>query len=405
MKSKLLTSALAILLTLATSSREARCQDFTTWGKIIGFRPDTPVQEKLQGRPASAGGDRWKMMKIERSRGNLFLHSASLVVNKLPAFEGKTMTTQAFFRHIRTHLNELFDPAKATFALENPEEKTAWETEGAEGVVVKLVNKATGSEHAFLTGEVTGDRCVLATITGSRTATEPLVSGIVQLSITGATPMEGCVIQIRSAIRPTSAPTNEDEWKVAEAFSGLWMDALEGVRKFVKDHDGTSAPELTPPTLANVAWNVIAKTLHVPSVPWAGIEGTWQSIEKEQRFRIEFEGDTACTLIERNRTGQELRIALPVQLGEDPKNGYVIERPNDREDVLEFYDFKPAVRAAILERKAEPSKLTLKRNSKGHLIGMWYNFTISRDSSGALQELKQASKSPPRMYEFKPVGE
>lgn len=405
MKWNALTSALAITLMLASLQGTAHSQDFTTWAKIIGFRPDTPVQEKLQARPPGASGDRWKVMKLERSRGNLFMHSAALVVNKLPAFEGKTMTQQAFFRYLRTHMGELFDPAKASLVLDNPEEKTAWETDGAEGVVIKLTSKLSGAEHAFMTGEVTGDRCVLMTITGSRTATEPLVSGVVQLSVTGATPMEGCMIQIRSAFRPTSAPTNDDEWKVAESFGGVWIDLLEGVRRFVKDHDGASTPELTPPTLANVPWNAVAKTLHVPSVAWAGIEGSWQSMEKEQRFRIEFEGDTACTFIERNKQGQELRIALPVQLGEDPKNGYVIERPNDREDVLEFYDFKPAVRASIMEKKPEPSKLTLKRNSKGHLIGMWYNFTISRDSSGALQELKQPSKTPPRMYEFRPVGE
>lgn len=405
MKWNALTLALAFFVMLATSTVPTAAQDFTSWAKIIGFRPETAVQEKLQTRPAGASGDRWKMMKLERSRGNLFMHSAALMVTKLPAIEGKTMTQQALLRYVRTHLGGMIDPAKATVTLDNPEEKAAWETDGAEGVVIKVLNKTSGAEHAFVAGEVSGDRCVLMTITGSRTNTEPLVSGIVQLSVTGASPLEGCLVQIRSAFRPTSAPTNADEWKVAESFAGVWMEALEGVRRFVKDHDGTSVPELTPPTLANVAWNAIAKTLHVPSVAWTGIEGTWQSIEKEQRFRIEFEGDTACTFIERNRTGQELRISLPVQLGEDPKNGYVIERPNDREDVLEFYDFKPGVRAGILEKKPEPSRLTLKRNSKGNLIGMWYNFTISRDSSGSLQELKQPSKVPARMYEFRPVGE
>lgn len=405
MKLNVLTSALASLLVLAALPETAQAQEFSTWAKVIGFRPDTPVQEKLQARPPGPSGDRWKMMKIERSRGNLFMQSASLPVNKMPALEGKTLTTQTFFRHLRVHLADWFDPAKATLTLDNPEEKKAWETDGAEGVVIKLVNKKSGASHAFLVAEVTGERCVLMTITGTQTNTEPLVSGIIQLSLAGATPMDGCVVQVRAAFRPTSAPTNDDEWKVAESFGSLWIDLIEGIRKFVKDHDGSSIPELTPPTLANVPWTSVAKSLHVPGVAWAGIEGTWQSIEKEQRFRIEFEGDTACTLIERNRQGQELRLALPVGLGEDPKNGYVIERPNDREDVLEFYDFKPAVIASIIERKPEPSKLTLKRNSKGHLIAMWYNFTISRDSSGALQELKQASKSPPRMYEFRPVGE
>ena len=405
MKSKLLTPRLATVLLLALLPTLAGAQEFSTWAKLISFRADTPTQEKLQARPPNAKGERWKTLKIERARGNVFLQSVSLVVNKLPASEGKTMTSQSLFRYLRSHMGELFDPAQVGFTLDSAEDKAPWGTDNGEGVVVKFLEKSSNIEHTFLAGEVTGDRCTLATLAGASAPSESLVSGNVQFSVTGASPMDGCVVQVRAAFRPTAAPTADDEWRVAEQFGQVWLNLIEGVRRFVKANNGDCAPELLPPTMANVPWNIVAKPLHQPSEAWVGIEGTWQSTEKEQRFRIEFAGDSACELIERNRTGKELRVQLPVQVAADPKNGYVIERPNDREDVLEFYDFKPATRAGILEKKPEPSKLTLKRNSKGNLIGMWYNFTITRDAGGNVTELKQSSKMPARMYEFRPVAD
>ncbi len=405
MKSKSLSPLLILVAWLASLSGLAHAQEFSTWSKLISFRPDAPIQEKLQTRPPGANGDRWKTLKIERARGNVFMHSVSLVVNKLPASEGKTMTSQALFRYVRTHLGELLDPTKVTFSIDSAEDKAPWTSDKPEGVVVKFSNKTAGTDYGFLAADVTSDHCTFTSIAGANAPSQSLVSGNVQINVTGASPMDGCIVQVRSAYRPTAAATLEDEWKVAEQFGQVWLNLIEGVRRFVEANNGDSAPALTPPTLASVAWNVVAKPLHQPSESWAGLEGTWQSTEKEQRFRIEFAGDSACDLIERNRQGKELRISLPVQLAADPKNGYVIERPNDREEVLEFYEFKPITRAGILEKKPEPSKLVLKRNSKGNLIGMWYNFTISRDASGSVKELKQASVSPARMYEFRPVAD
>lgn len=391
---------LSVLFLLAALPGGARAEDFTNWAKLISFRPDTKVQEKLQGRKADAEGNRYKTLHIERARGNLFMQSAGLAITKMPAVEGKPMTMAALFRRVRGHFEDFVDQDKMKFALENPEEKAVWDSDSGEGTVVKFTEVASGVDHPMMMSESTSEHLILSTLAGTKSPTQQLVSGHVWIGVVTATPLEGCVLQVRAAFRPTMAATYEDEWKVAEVFGSVWIGMLEKVRKFVKEQSGDSLPELIPPTMAYVPWNTVSKSFHQPTQAWIGVEGTWRSTDKDQRFRIEFHGDSSCDLVERNAKGKELRVTLPVIASEDAKAGYTIERPNDRDEVLEFYDFKPGTRTAILERKPEPSKLVLKRNSKGRLVGNWYGFSISRDASGNLQEIKQPSKMAAKIFEF-----
>jgi hypothetical protein len=171
----------------------------------------------------------------------------------------------------------------------------------------------------------------------------------------------------------------------------------------VKQHDGDSIPELLPPTVTVVPWNSVAKAFHQPTSPWVGIEGTWVSTDK--RFRLEFQSEASVDFIETNRSGKEIRMTCPVSRGEGEKVTHIIERANDNEDLLSFYEFKPSVRTAIMDRKPEPSKMILSRNTKGKLVGSWYGLAISRDVYGNLQEIKSPTKSTPHVYEFNPVGD
>lgn len=394
--------ALTRLLTLIPCclmfSHHAGAQDLASWAKVISFRPETKVQETLQARPADAAGVRFKTLHIERARGNLFLHSVTLPITKLPAGDGKAMTMGALLRKVRGSMAEMMDETKLKISFPSAEEKAQWATDNGEASLATFGSVASGMSYSFMLGEATSEHITLTTVAESNATTEKLVSGLVWIGVSSASPLDGCVLRVQSAFRPTQAATHDDEWKVAEAFGAVWIEFVDRVRAFVQDNSGTTLPELTPPTMAYLPWTSVAKNFHTPTVAWAGVEGTWKSTEREQRFRIEFHGDSSCDLIERNSKGKELRITLSVIT--DPKEGYIIERPNDRDEVLEFYDFQPGTRTAILERKPEPSKLVLKRNSKGRLVGNWYGFSISRDVTGALTDIKQPSKMAPKMFEF-----
>ena len=376
----------------------ASAQDLASWAKIISFRPETKVQETLQARPADAAGVRYKTLHIERARGNLFLQSVTLPITKLPAGDGKAMTMGALLRKMRGTMAEMMDDSKLKISFPSVEDKAQWAADNGEASVATFSSVAGGVNYAFMLGEATSEHITLMTVADSASPTEKLVSGLVWIGVSSASPLDGCVLKVQTAFRPTQAATHDDEWKVAEAYGAVWIEFVDRVRAFVQANSGATLPELTPPTMAYLPWTSVAKNFHTPTVAWAGVEGTWRSTEREQRFRIEFHGDSSCDLIERNNKGKELRITLSVIT--DPKEGYIIERPNDRDEVLEFYDFQPGTREAILERKPEPSKLVLKRNSKGRLVGNWYGFSISRDVGGNLTEIKQPSKMSPKMFEF-----
>ena len=376
----------------------AGAQDLASWAKIISFRPETKVQETLQARPADAAGVRYKTLHIERARGNLFLQSVTLPITKLPAGDGKAMTMGALLRKMRGTMAEMMDDSKLKISFPSVEEKAQWAADNGEASVATFSSVAGGVNYAFMLGEATSEHITLMTLADSASPTEKLVSGQVWIGVSSASPLDGCVLRVQTAFRPTQAATHDDEWKVAEAYGAVWIEFVDRVRAFVQANSGATLPEITPPTMAYLPWTSVAKNFHTPTIAWAGVEGTWRSTEREQRFRIEFHGDSSCDLIERNNKGKELRITLSVIT--DPKEGYIIERPNDRDEVLEFYDFQPGTREAILERKPEPSKLVLKRNSKGRLVGNWYGFSISRDVGGNLTEIKQPSKMSPKMFEF-----
>jgi hypothetical protein len=405
MTSRAIHCFLTVLTCSVCLTAVSHAEDLGAWAKIISFRPETKVQEKLQARPADAAGNRYKTLHIERARGNLFLHSTGLAITKMPASEGRPMAMAALMRYMRGHLDEFVDPAKFKTTFETPEEQKQWAADASEGSVVRFTTSGSASEYAFMLSESTTEHLTLTTVASSKSATERLVSGNVWISIATASPLEGCILRVRSAFRPTLAATHDDEWKVAEDFSALWVDFTDRVRSFVQSHSGDSLPELLPPTLANVPWTSVAKSFHQPTQAWAGVEGMWRSVDREQRFRIEFLGDSSCDFIERNSKGVELRMNLPVIMAADPKDGFTIERPNDRDEVMEFYDFKPGARMRIMELKPEPSKLVLKRNSKGRLLGNWYGFSITSDASGQVSALKQPSTMSAKLFEFVQAAE
>lgn len=396
-----ISSRIAILLACGLGlASSLSAQDLSAWAKVISFRPETKVQEKMQARPADPDGTRYKTLHIERARGDLFLQNVSLAVLKMPAAEGKPMTMAALLRRVRTGFEEFVDPAKFKAAFASAEEKAQWASDTGEGSQVTITNTVTGTAYPFSLGEATTEHVILNTMASTNSPMEKLASGQIWIGVGSASPLDGCVVQVRAAFRPAAAATHDDEWKVAEEFGTLWISFIDRVRAFIEANSGACLPQMMPPTMAYVPWDMVAKRFHTPSQAWAGVEGLWRSTEKEQRFRLEFTSDGSCDLIERNSKGKELRMTVPMLPGEEGKGGYVIERPNDREEVLEFFDFAPALRAAILEKKPEPSRLTLKLNSKGRLVGNWYGFSISRNAAGALTDVKQPSKMPPRQFEF-----
>jgi hypothetical protein len=390
---------------LGLISGVSNAQDFSPWVRLLSYRPDSAVQEKVQNRPADAAGNRWRILKVERARGDLFLQLNSLVIDKMPALGGKVLSFAGLLKHIRTELPNLADTTVSTLKLEDEKDAEVWKSESAPGLIL-----ATGPAGAaetnlgLLLAESSASHATLVTTIKGGTS-DAAISGNIQLTITPASPLDGCVLQIRAAYRPAAAATTADEQLLADASMAAWAKLLTKVQAFVEANSGTCLPSLGSTSLIRTPWKSVAKAFHRPEEEWSDLDGLWVTTDREKRFRVNFLSDTSCEFIERNREGKELRLTLPLTLNSDPKLGYVIDRPNDQQEVLEFLGFKAELRLAIIDRKPEPSRLTLKKNSKGKLVANWYGLAISRDALGSLQELKQPSKTPPKIFELSPSAE
>ena len=399
-----------LLAGVLTATTKAGAVSLTDWATLVSFRPDPAMQGKLQTRPADPEIGAWGVQKIERSRGALLLENTSLVITKMPAFEGKVADTRALLREIRLHLPQFFDSSQAALAPLAKEDEAALASPTPIGAVLHLSGATvTGKDIAYVVSESTQDHFILTSLRGGKAGIgiNPF-SGNREIGVSSALPLDGCILYSHAALRAAEAATPETEKALAAESSAIWQGAFARIRALVEKNGGAVVDGLEPQVSTLVSWNDVAKSLHQPKVAWQDMDGLWQSIEKEKRFAIQFHGLSApAEFIERNRKGKELRIPVmvQVQVTPGPKGGttYILERPNDSKDVLTFYEFGLAIQSDIIAAKPKPSRLALTR-SGDKLKGEWQGLTISRDAAGRLAGIKQPGTVKGRIYEFKAEG-
>ncbi len=372
----------------------------TPWLRATSFRPDAELQQKLQSLPVEEGSKRWQFSRIERGRGDLVLQSGGLVVTKLPAVEGHVLNSRELLAHLRIHLAELGEPSQAQFSLVNETDKAVWETSNPVGVLLKLTAAGLPEIRCALT-EVTPERWTLSLLTQEGPARVDGLAGNVQFTVSPASPMDGCIIEVRATLRSTAAPTREDEQKLADAAQAVWTRLSDRLSQFVEGNNGACIAELIGSNSRMVPWELVAKAFHQPTVGWIALEGTWASTDKDKRFRIEFHSDGTCDLIEYNRARQECRVTVPLKPAPDPKDGFILERPNDNRDTLAFLGFNIATQTAIIEKMPEPSTLTILRDGE-KITAKWSGLAISTAPGGVLAGITQPSKGKSKSFEFVP---
>jgi hypothetical protein len=96
-----------------------------------------------------------------------------------------------------------------------------------------------------------------------------------------------------------------------------------------------------------------------------------------------------------------MTLPLRAEAGDKPGSlKFVIERPNDRKEVLDYFSFSEALQTEILSRLPKPSILVITRAGK-KLNGEWSGISISRDAYGKhLKEFKQPSEMKPKIFPF-----
>ncbi|MCB1209661.1 MAG: hypothetical protein KDK97_10060 [Verrucomicrobiales bacterium] len=390
--------ALIVLLAIATTAPAA--DNFSQWMRAASFRPDAETQQKLASAPATAEGKHWQFARIERSRGDLILQSSGLVVTKLPAVQGHVFSSRELLAYLRLHLPEFNEPGQGQFSLVNEADKSTWETAAGIGTILKLTTAGL-PETACVLSENSPDRWTLSLIQTEGAAAADALAGNLQFTVSPATPLDGCVIELRAALRAIAAPTREDEQKLADAAQAAWTRLMDKVSQFVEGNNGACVPELLGSTSRMVPWDLVAKAFHQPSVSWIALEGNWASTDSDKRFRIEFRSDGTCDLIEFNRKREELRVNLPIKNAADPKDGFALERPNDSKETLAFFGFSNAVQDGIIEKMPEPSTLTIVRDGE-KLTAKWLGLAISTSVGGSVN-ITQPSKGKPKTFEFIPA--
>jgi hypothetical protein len=124
--------------------------------------------------------------------------------------------------------------------------------------------------------------------------------------------------------------------------------------------------------------------------------GKWISSDIDKRFTLEIDG-LKCTFTERRSSGQTLTRQL--QAIKIDNNRLKIERIND-EAVLIFLEFSdPALRAAILSKKPDPSFLIITKKNDGNLQFQWNGLLVRKNPNNTLKEVVQPSQVTPKFYD------
>lgn len=122
--------------------------------------------------------------------------------------------------------------------------------------------------------------------------------------------------------------------------------------------------------------------------------GRWLSTDARSRFQVNIE-NSSVTWIERDPAGKKLETtSLYSVIG----SGIRITRENT-DAVLDFLGFQAATRAEILAGNPRPSYIDLQRRD-GTIVGQWYGLSVTKDSRGRIQEIRQPGSRPPTEFVF-----
>ncbi len=382
---------------VAPPAPPAPAPEFATWMNLCSLRPSSAIQAQLLSLPVEPGASFWHVLKIEDGIGPLLLDQSSLVITKMPMQDGKPLDANALLSYVRKHFAELVQGSQSTFTLHGDSDKALWDSEAPSGALATL--DTAGSKSALVVSEAIADHFTFSSVeaSSSNSAQSPLIWQR-SISVQEATPFEGCIFTTHAVARATGDKV--------PATSPVWGGLLTSVADFVQKNGGAVEATMLPSVTTIASWETVQPKFHQPKVAWLDLNGSWQSTDPSKRFRLEISGWTGkCEFIERNARGQELKMTLPIKV-EMEKPGelkYIISRPNNTKEILEYYGFPDAVRGEILSRVPEPSILTLTPTKGGKLNGLWSGISITKDPSGKhLKEMKQPSEAKPKPYPFAP---
>ena len=94
-------------------------------------------------------------------------------------------------------------------------------------------------------------------------------------------------------------------------------------------------------------------------------------------------------------------MTLPVRTErEGNSTKFIISRPNNTKEVLNFYNFSIGVTDEIVAKDPKPSFIVLTR-AGSKLSGLWSGLSITKDQSGKhVKEIKQPGEIKPKIYPF-----
>lgn len=377
--------------------------ELDTWISLCSLRPSTELQAALLARPADAGSPPWHALKLETGSGPLMLDQRSLLVTRMPLVDNQPMTAPAMLEYVRKHFAEMLAPAATTAGPVSDADRTLWDSDKPVGAVLQAASSA-GGKMAFVVSDTETDSFTLSVIhPGTREYSAPSVVWQRRISVQEATPFEGCILSVKAVARAAGENVTPEQVQ-AGLGSTLWNALLTNVASFVQKNGGAAESTLLPAVTTTASWDGVQAKFHQPKNNWLDIEGVWQSTDPGRRFRLEVKGWTGtCDFIERNSRGIELRMTLPLRAEAGDKPGslkFIIERPNDRKEVLDYFSFSDALQTEILAKFPKPSIMVITRAGK-KLNGEWSGISISRDAYGKhLKEFKQPAEMKPKLFPF-----
>lgn len=377
--------------------------ELEAWIALCSLRPSIELQTALLSRPADAGSPPWHALKLETGTGPLLLDQRSLLITRMPLVENQPLTHAALLAHVKKHLAQLLAPAAATAGPASEADRTLWESDKPVGAVFQAAT-ATGAKMAFVVSDATADALTITAIhPGTKDYPAPTVAWQRRIAVQDATPYDGCILSIKAAARAESDAVSGEKIQTGLG-TALWNALLTNVASYIQTNGGAVESTLLPAVTTTASWDAVQDKFHQPKTNWLDIEGDWQSTDPGRRFRLVVKGWTGqCEFIERNARGEELRMTLPLRAEPGTKPGtlkFIVERPNDSKDVLDFYNFSGTIQEEIIARHPKPSTLEITRAGK-KLNGDWSGISITRDNYGKhLKELKQPNEIKPKAYPF-----
>ena len=228
---------------------------WAAWKDLLNFAPDHEALSNMRaarGRPPLV----FEIQRIANAEKPVVnLDQFAVRIQTLPKIGGSMATDIQLLSHVRTNLNDFFDPKVAQLAPHLPEDQTEWNQQATPGTIMLFHINKWGipiERGAVIVSKVTPRSWIFSPVKigAGIIGTHP-VAGNREFGIRSEGRAQ--VLYVRAADRPYDKLPPEKV--VFEGADALWTSFQERLVKFVNDNGGKAT--LVTPIMYRPPWQAV----------------------------------------------------------------------------------------------------------------------------------------------------